>query len=79
MSLDNVLAVAGASRDHPYVLIIGLAVSVVLMGVAAVAIANLLQKHKWIAYVGFALILYVALQMMWDGGHEIYRTIGVPA
>jgi len=77
MSLDNVLAVAGASRDHPYVLIIGLAVSVVLMGAAAVAIANLLQKHKWIAYVGFVLILYVALQMMWDGGHEIYRTVGL--
>ena len=71
MSLDNVLAVAGASRDHPYVLIFGLAISVVLMGAAAVAIANLLQKHRWIAYVGFVLILYVALKMVWDGGHEI--------
>jgi YjbE family integral membrane protein len=75
MSLDNVLAVAGASRDHPYVLVFGLAVSVLLMGAAAVAIANLLQKHRWIAYVGFLLILYVALQMMWDGGHEIHRAI----
>jgi len=75
MSLDNVLAVAGASRDHPYVLIFGLAISVVLMGAAAVAIANLLQKHRWIAYVGFVLILYVALQMMWDGGQEIYAAL----
>lgn len=75
MSLDNVLAVAGASRDHPYVLIIGLGVSVLLMGAAAVAIANLLQKHKWIAYLGFVLILYVALQMMWDGAHEIHQAI----
>jgi predicted tellurium resistance membrane protein TerC len=57
------------------VLVFGLAVSVLLMGAAAVAIANLLQKHRWIAYVGFLLILYVALQMMWDGGHEIHRAI----
>jgi YjbE family integral membrane protein len=71
MSLDNVLAVAGAAKDHPVVLIIGLAVSVVLMGVAATFIAKLLHKHRWIAYVGLALILYVALQMMWDGGKEI--------
>ena len=76
MSLDNVLAVAGAARDHPYILIFGLAVSVVLMGVAAAAIAKLLQTRRWIAYVGLALILYVALQMMWDGGKEVLAVAG---
>ncbi len=77
MSLDNVLAVAGASRDHPYVLIFGLAVSVVLMGAAAAVIAKALQKHRWIAYVGFLLILYVALKMMWDGGLEIHQAVAM--
>jgi len=77
MSLDNVLAVAGASRDYPLILIFGLAVSVVLMGVAAVYIARLLQKHHWIAYVGLVLILYVALKMMWDGWPEIGQLIGM--
>jgi YjbE family integral membrane protein len=76
MSLDNVLAVAGAARDHPYILIFGLAVSVVLMGVAAAAIAKMLQTRRWIAYVGLALILYVALQMMWDGGKEVLAVAG---
>jgi YjbE family integral membrane protein len=76
MSLDNVLAVAGAAREHPYILIFGLAVSVVLMGVAAAAIAKLLQTNRWIAYVGLALILYVALQMMWDGGKEVLAVAG---
>jgi YjbE family integral membrane protein len=76
MSLDNVLAVAGAAREHPYILIFGLAVSVVLMGVAAAAIAKLLQTNRWIAYVGLALILYVALQMMWDGGKEVLQVTG---
>ncbi|MBL8808451.1 MAG: TerC family protein [Rhodospirillales bacterium] len=77
MSLDNVLAVAGASRDHPYVLVFGLAVSVVLMGAAAALIARALQKHRWIAYVGLALILYVAVKMMWDGSHEIGQAIAM--
>ncbi|MFM8801685.1 MAG: TerC family protein [Tagaea sp.] len=77
MSLDNVLAVAGASRDYPLILIFGLAVSVVLMGVAAVYIARLLQKHHWIAYVGLVLILYVALKMMWDGWPEVGQLIGM--
>ncbi len=72
MSLDNVLAVAGAAREHPNVLIIGLALSVALMGAAATLIANLLNKHRWIAYVGLAIILYVALQMIYDGGLEVY-------
>jgi YjbE family integral membrane protein len=71
MSLDNVLAVAGAARDHPYVLIFGLVLSIALMGVAASFIANLLQKHRWIAYVGLAIILYVALDMIYRGFYEV--------
>lgn len=71
MSLDNVLAVAGAARDHPYVLIFGLVLSIALMGVAAGFIANLLQKHRWIAYVGLAVILYVALDMIYRGFNEV--------
>lgn len=71
MSLDNVLAVAGAAKDHPYVLIFGLAISVVLMGVAATFIANLLNKHRWIAWVGLLIILYVAGDMIWSGTHEV--------
>jgi YjbE family integral membrane protein len=77
MSLDNVLAVAGVSREYPLILIFGLAVSVVLMGVAAVFIARLLHKHRWIAYVGFLLILYVALKMIWDGWPEVGRMVGL--
>lgn len=71
MSMDNVLAVAGASRDHEWVLILGLALSVALMGLAANVVARLLHKHRWVAYVGLLIILYVALRMIWDGGHEV--------
>ena len=71
MSLDNVLAVAGAAKDHPVVLIIGLMLSIALMGFAASFIARLLNKHRWIAYVGLAIILFVALKMMWEGWHEV--------
>lgn len=71
MSLDNVLAVAGAAREHPSVLVIGLALSIALMGLAASFIARLLNKHRWIAYVGLAIILYVALKMIWEGWHEV--------
>ena len=71
MSLDNVLAVAGAARDHPTALIFGLGLSIVLMGVAANFIAGLLNKHRWIAYVGLAIILYVAGDMIWRGALEI--------
>jgi YjbE family integral membrane protein len=70
MSLDNVLAVAGAAHDHPWILVFGLALSVVLMGIAATFIAKLLNKHRWIAYVGLVMILYVAGKMIWDGGRE---------
>jgi YjbE family integral membrane protein len=72
MSLDNVLAVAGAAREHPGVLIIGLVLSIALMGLAASFIAKLLQKHRWIAYVGLAIILYVALEMIYRGAMELY-------
>ena len=75
MSLDNVLAVAGAAKDHPTVLIIGLALSIAMMGLAASYIANLLNKHRWIAYVGLLIILYVALKMMWEGWHEVEPVI----
>ena len=71
MSLDNVLAVAGAARDHPTALIFGLGLSILLMGVAANFIAGLLTKHRWIAYVGLAIILYVAGDMIWRGALEI--------
>ena len=72
MSLDNVLAVAGAALEHPYVLIFGLVLSIALMGVAASFIARLLQRHRWIAYVGLLIILYVALKMVYDGAHEYF-------
>jgi YjbE family integral membrane protein len=71
MSLDNVLAVAGAAREHPTVLVIGLVLSIALMGIAASFIARLLNKHRWIAFVGLAIILYVALDMIWRGFHEV--------
>src|SRR5690242_2496686 len=71
MSLDNVLAVAGAARDHPAALVFGLALSIVLMGVAAGYIAGLLNRHRWIAYGGLAIILYVALDMIWRGFLEV--------
>ena len=75
MSLDNVLAVAGAAREHATVLIIGLTLSVALMGFAASMVARLLQRHRWIAYGGLAIILYVALRMIWDGGHEVWAAL----
>ncbi|KQZ78138.1 hypothetical protein ASD64_12315 [Mesorhizobium sp. Root157] len=71
MSLDNVLAVAGAARDHLTIMIFGLVLSIALMGLAATFIARLLQRYRWIAYVGLAVILYVALEMIYRGGHEV--------
>jgi YjbE family integral membrane protein len=67
MSLDNVLAVAGAARQHPAVLFIGLATSVTLMAVAANIIARFIERHRWIAYVGLCVILWVAWRMIWQG------------
>jgi YjbE family integral membrane protein len=67
MSLDNVLAVAGAARHHVSVLVIGLLLSVALMGLAANLIAKLLQRHPWISYAGIFIVLFVALRMIWEG------------
>ena len=71
MSLDNVLAVAGAAREHPEVMIIGLLVSVALMGVAANFIAKYIERYRWIAWVGLAVIIYVAGKMIWEGFDEV--------
>jgi YjbE family integral membrane protein len=78
MSLDNVLAVAGAAREHFTVLIIGLALSVALMGVAATYIARLVHNYRWIAYAGLLIILYVAIEMMYRGMDEVLSLV-VPA
>jgi YjbE family integral membrane protein len=67
MSLDNVLAVAGAARDHPGILIVGLVFAVILMGVAANLIARYIERYRWIGYVGLLVILYVAVKMIYDG------------
>ena len=71
MSLDNVLAVAGAAQGSMWVLGIGLLLSVVLMGVAANLLARVLEKQRWIAWVGLAMVLFVALRMIWDGSAEV--------
>ena len=71
MSLDNVLAVAGAAKDHPWVLVFGLVLSVVLMGVAANFIAKYIERYRWIAYIGLAVIVWVAGKMIWEGFHDV--------
>lgn len=71
MSLDNVLAVAGAAREHPAILVVGLLMSIALMGLAASAIANLLHKHRWIGFIGLAIVLYVAVHMIWEGHRSV--------
>lgn len=76
MSLDNVLAVAGAAHEHPTVLIFGLALSIALMGFAATFIARLLERHRWIAFIGLAIILLVAAEMIWRGGMEVWEVSG---
>jgi YjbE family integral membrane protein len=76
MSLDNVLAVAGAAREHPAVLVAGLLLSILLMGVAATWLAGLLQKRRWIAYVGVLIVLYVALHMVWEGHRAVVVDLG---
>lgn len=75
MSLDNVLAVAGAANGHTGVLVTGLAISVVLMAVAASTLASLIKKHRWIAWVGLLMVLYVALSMIWHGGTEVLAMV----
>ncbi|HEX6121336.1 MAG TPA: YjbE family putative metal transport protein [Dongiaceae bacterium] len=76
MSLDNVLAVAGAASEHTWVLVVGLILSVGLMGAAAAAIANLLKRYHWIAYIGLAIILWVAVDMIWRGSMEVATEVG---
>ncbi len=73
MSLDNVLAVAGAAKDHPTILIIGLLLSVVLMGAAANMVAHLLHKYRWIGWIGLLIITYVAVDMIWRGSQEVIQ------
>ncbi len=77
MSLDNVLAVAGAAHDHPYVLALGLLLSVALMGVAASLIATQLEKHRWIAWIGLAVVLFVSLRMINEGAHKVLEHFGI--
>jgi predicted tellurium resistance membrane protein TerC len=67
--------VAGAAREHPYILAFGLVLSIALMGVAASYIARLLQRYRWIAYVGLAIILYVSIKMIYEGFIEIYPLV----
>ena len=75
MSLDNVLAVAGVARDHLWVLIFGLIVSIALMGIAASLIARLLHRYRWIAYIGLIAILYVAGDMIYRGVQEVWPKV----
>ena len=75
MSLDNVLAVAGAAREHPWVLVFGLILSVLLMGVAANFIARYIERYRWIAWGGLVVILWVALKMIWEGAHHVAPVI----
>jgi YjbE family integral membrane protein len=75
MSLDNVLAVAGAAREHPWVLVFGLIMSVLLMGVAANFIAKYIERYRWIAWVGLVVILWVAVKMVWEGAHHVVPVI----
>ncbi|MCW3797732.1 YjbE family putative metal transport protein [Sphingomonas sp. BN140010] len=75
MSLDNVLAVAGAAREHPGILIVGLILSVALMGIAANLIARYIERYRWIAYVGLAVILWVAAKMIWEGAHDVHPVL----
>ena len=71
MSIDNVLAVAGAARQHPAIMVVGLVLSVALMGVAANGIAAVIERYRWIAYIGFGVIVLVAGKMIWDGTHDV--------
>ncbi|GAA0388673.1 TerC family protein [Brevundimonas terrae] len=76
MSLDNVLAVAGAAHEHPWIMVFGLVLSIALMGVAATYIAKILHRYSWIGYIGLVVVLYVALHMIWDGGRQVVVRTG---
>jgi YjbE family integral membrane protein len=77
MSLDNVLAVAGAAHEHPGILIVGLVFAVALMGLAANVIAKYIERYRWIAYIGLLVIVWVAGKMIWEGWHEVAPVLGV--
>jgi len=77
MSIENILAVAGAARNHITIMMIGLGFSVILTGIAAGIIARLLDRHRWIGYVGVVLILWVSLRMIWDGGIDVMTKLGL--
>ena len=78
MSLDNVLAVAGAAREHPGILIVGLIFAVAMMGIAANLVARYIERYRWIGYVGLLVILWVALKMIWDGYRDVAPVLGWP-
>ena len=75
MSLDNVLAVAGAAKQHPWILVTGLAVSVLLMGAAATLVARLLERYRWIAWIGLLIVLVVAIELIVKGSGEVVRDV----
>lgn len=75
MSVDNVLAVAGAAHGHPWVLVAGLLFSVVLMGAAATVIARLLDRFRWVGWIGLLIVLHVAIDMIWTGGWNVFGTL----
>ena len=77
MSLDNVLAVAGAAKDHPQILVFGLILSVILMGIAANFIARYIERYRWIGYVGLVVIVWVAGKMIWEGAHAVAPVMGL--
>ena len=79
MSLDNVLAVAGAAHEHPWIMAAGLLLSVVLMGLGATVIARLLERWRWLAWIGLLVIVYVALEMVWEGGWQLWEKVGMVA
>jgi YjbE family integral membrane protein len=74
MSLDNTLAVAGAARNHFWIMVFGLFLSVCLMGSAANLLAALVQRYRWLLYIGLAIMVYVALNMIWEGTHKLFAT-----
>jgi YjbE family integral membrane protein len=75
MSLDNVLAVAGAARDHMAMMVFGLLLSIALMGAAATVIARFLERYRWLSYLGLAIITFVALTMIWEGAAEVWTAV----
>lgn len=79
MSLDNVLAIAGAAHDHPWIMVFGLVLSIGLMAVAAGIIARMIDRYRWIAYVGLLIVLAVAGKMIWEGWHEVANAVAASA